>query len=379
MNITGPKIFFTIPIFGGINVTQTMLTSCIVTIILCTAGILLGRNLKKKPGRVQVMVEKAVSVLYNLVEEAMGKHNSSWAPYIGALFLSSILGSLLGMTGVLRSSTADLSTTATWAVMTTLIIWFQNIKNVGVKAWLKGFTEPIMVMTPMNIVSEFAQPVSLAFRHFGNIAGGSVITTMIYWALSGASAALFRLAAGSGISVTLILIAAGIILLFAVKPKGDKVRIAVKAVGAMCGILGILSFAQVLSGMISLQYPALSPALCTVLYFAGLFIILFGTGLIMFGKFKGHKAVGIITLTAGLALIIVILGGPSEVPVLAFGIPAVLSLYFDVFSGIMQAFVFSLLSMIYISNACPPPEERIVRGKKKKELAEQKKKEEVLQ
>ena len=38
-------------------------------------------------------------------------------------------------------------------------------------------------MTPMNLVSEIAQPISMAFRHFGNVVGGSVITSMLYMAL----------------------------------------------------------------------------------------------------------------------------------------------------------------------------------------------------
>ena len=46
-----------------------------------------------------------------------------------------------------------------------------------------------------------------------------------------------------------------------------------------------------------------------------------------------------------------------DIPILQFGIPGVLSLYFDLFSGFVQAFVFSLLSMVYIAGACPPPEE----------------------
>ena len=50
--------------------------------------------------------------------------------------------------------------------------------------------------------------------------------------------------------------------------------------------------------------------------------------------------------------------GDIQIPVLQFGIPAVLSLYFDLFSGFVQAFVFSLLSMVYIAGACPPPEEQ---------------------
>ncbi len=302
MNITGPKIYFTVPILGGIPVTQTLVGSFIVTVILCVAGVLLGRKLTKRPGKVQVITEKGVSMISDLVVEAMGPHNAGWTPYLAALFLSSLLGSLIGMTGVFRSTTADLSTTATWAIMTSVICWFQNIKNIGLKAWLKGFTEPIAVMTPMNIVSEIAQPVSLAFRHFGNVAGGGVITTMVYWALSGLSTALLRLVARSYIAVVVVMILGGVLLL--VHKKGKKIKTLRKALAVIMFALGVFGLLQ-------------------------------------------------------------LLGVTENVPVMQVGIPAVLSLYFDCFSGLIQAFVFTLLSMIYISGACPPPEERIRRGKGK--------------
>ena len=72
-----------------------------------------GTQPAKRPGRRQVLVEKGVSMLYGMVEDTMGKHNAYWTPYIGALFLSSLFGTLIGMTGILRSATADLSTTVT--------------------------------------------------------------------------------------------------------------------------------------------------------------------------------------------------------------------------------------------------------------------------
>ena len=292
MNITGPGIYFTIPILGGINVTQTLISSIVVTVLLCVLGVWLGKGLKKRPDGKQVLTEKGVTVITDLVVEAMGEHNRRWVPYIAALFLSSLFGSLIGMTGIFRSTTADLSTTATWAVMTSAICWYQSIKNFGFGKWLKGFTEPIAVMTPMNLVSELAQPLSLAFRHFGNIAGGGVITTMIYWALAGASAALLRLAASSWIAVAVILVLAGLLLLVW-KPKKKL-------------------FSRFLGGV-----------------------------MLALGVFGALQKLGVF----------------ESVPFLQVGIPAVLSLYFDCFSGLIQAFVFTLLSMIYISNACPPPEE----------------------
>ena len=285
--MNGPKIYFTIPLFGGIGITQTTVSSFVVMLLLCIAGVVLGSNLQKRPSRRQVLVEKGVSMLYDMVESTMGKHNSYWTPYIGALFLSSICGTLIGMTGILRSATSDLSTTVTWALMTSVLCWACSIKRNGVGGWLKGFTEPVVVMTPMNIISEVAQPISMAFRHFGNIAGGGVLTSLLYSALAAASAMILGLV-GKSTVVSTVLLVLGVVL--------------------------------------------------TVLGFKD--------------KKMGRKIFGFIFAVTGVLALL----GLSGVPYLEVGIPGILSLYFDVFSGGVQALVFSLLTMVYIGNACPSPE-----------------------
>ncbi len=293
MSVDGAFIYFTIPIFGGINITQTTVSHLIVTIFLCTACIFLGKNLQKRPGKMQVMVEKGVMMLQNMVVESMGAHNIHWTPFIGTIFLSSICGSFIGLTGFLRSSTADLSCTMVWALMVSVIIWYNNIKNNGFVGWLKGFTEPIVVMTPMNIVGEIAQPVSMAFRHFGNVAGGGVITTLIYTSLSLASTALLNLITASGWLVSGIMIAIGAGLVVLWKKQNKTVALVFGIISAVLGFFGLL------------------------------------------------QAFGIL----------------SEVPILAYGLPAVLSCYFDLFSGFVQAYVFTLLTMVYIAGSLPAPEE----------------------
>ena len=132
MSVDGAFIYFTIPIFGGINITQTTVSHLIVTIFLCSLSIYLGKRLTKRPDGLQVMVEKGVMMLQNMVAESMGAHNVHWTPFIGTIFLSSIFGTLIGLTGFLRSATADISCVAVWALMVTAIIWYQNIKNNGV-------------------------------------------------------------------------------------------------------------------------------------------------------------------------------------------------------------------------------------------------------
>lgn len=294
IQVTGAYIYFTIPLFGGINVTQTAVSVLAVSLILGIAGYFLGKNLQKRPGKWQVLTEKGVTMLQKLVCETMGEHNIGWVPYIGTVFLSSLFGSLIGMTGFLRSSTADLSVPLTWGIMTSVIIWYQSIKHNGFLGWLKGFTEPIVVMTPMNIISEIAQPISMAFRHFGNVAGGGVITAILYTALAMASSAVIKLLSKT-IVIPVIVLAASVALFFYCRKAEKKVAQILTIGAAVLGLLGIFQHTGIL----------------------------------------------------------------TDIPVLQFGIPAVLSVYFDVFSGFIQAFVFSLLSMVYISSACPPPAEKV--------------------
>ena len=293
VNVTGPYIYFTIPILGGIDVTQTMISSILLTIVLCFACVSLGKGLKKRPAGKQVLLEKGIGMMHGMVVDTMGAHNAHWTPFIITIFVSSICGSLIGMTGFLRSTTADLSTTITWAVMVTVVIWFNSIKHNGIGGWLKGFTEPVVVMTPMNIISEIAQPVSMAFRHFGNVAGGGVITSILYTALTGASSLLIGLIASSGVAVSVILLVAGGALISWGQSKKKLVLTILGMVSAVLGLFGMLQSFGVL----------------------------------------------------------------SDVPVLAVGIPAVLSVYFDLFSGFVQALVFSLLTMVYVAGSCPDPAE----------------------
>ena len=289
IKVEGAQVLFTV---FGIEITQTILSMTVVTAVLMTLGILLGRNLQKRPGKMQVLTEMGVGMVYNLVTDVMGKHNGHWMPFIGTIFLSSIFGTLIGLTGFLRSTTADLAVVLTWSIMTSVIIWYQNIKRLGFLGWLKGFTEPIVVMTPMNIVSEIAQPFAMAFRHFGNVAGGGIITMILYTALALASNALIGLLSQT-IVMPVIVVVLGVFMLV----RGIRQK---KLAGPI--VWGILTAVGILGG---LEY---------------------------FGVLSG-------------------------VPILQFGIPAVFSIYFDLFSGFVQAFVFTLLCMVYIAGACPPPEE----------------------
>lgn len=188
----GPKILFTIPVWGGIHVTETVVNTWIVMAVITVLCYILGRNLKIRPeSRRQLIAEKLVCMVYKLVDETMGIKYRVMAPYIGALFAMSMCSSLSSLF-TLRPPTADLSTTASWALLAFVFIQANNIRSNGVGGWLKSFTQPFPLLLPLNIVSEVANPVSMSFRHFGNIAAGLIITSLLYSAL----AALSRLVLG---------------------------------------------------------------------------------------------------------------------------------------------------------------------------------------
>lgn len=247
LDISGAKVYFTIPteipILGDIQISETMIVSWIVMILITGLCIWLTHDLKvENISKRQALAEMIVEQANKFVVGNMGEKFRHLISFVAALFATSIVSNLISLIG-LRSPTADLSTEAAWAVVVFIMITAQKIKTGGVGGYLKGFTTPIAIMTPFNVLSELATPISMACRHFGNILSGVVINGLIYGALAVASSALL---------------------------------------GLLPGIVG-----DVL----------------------------------------------------------------AKIPILDVGIPAVLSVYFDWFSGFMQAFIFCMLTVMYIANA----------------------------
>ena len=247
-DISGAKIFFRspppVPLLGDIVVSETVVISWLVMLIITGLCIFLTRGLKVEHiGKRQALAELIVESAENLVRNNTGGTKFDYLiPFVGALFATSVVSNLISLVGF-RSPTADLSVEAAWALTVFTMITANKIKAGGLLGYLKGFTTPIPVMTPFNILSEIATPISMACRHFGNVLSGVVINGLIYAALGVASAALFGLIPGA---------------------VGDFL---------------------------------------------------------------------------------------SGIPILAVGLPAIMSFYFDWFSGIMQAFIFTMLTIMYIANA----------------------------
>ena len=183
----GPKIVFEI---GSLRFTETVVMGWVIIVAVLILCLWLTHDLKKVPEKKrQVVAEMLVNFVNNMVKENMGVKMMKYAPYIATLLIYAVFGALISMIG-LRSMTADINVTATWALMTFVLITYNKIKANGFKGYLKSFAQPVAFILPLNIISEVATPASMAIRLYGNVAGGMVITGLLYGALGSLSSAL---------------------------------------------------------------------------------------------------------------------------------------------------------------------------------------------
>ena len=257
IEIAGAKIYFTLHLpLQDLPITESQVNSWIVIVALFFLCLFLTHGLSAKhPTHRQHVAEWIVEQTENLVLSNMGEFFSGFAPFVAAIMGLSAFSSLLTLIG-LYPPTSDLNVVAGWALLVFILITHYKMKC-GPVHYLKSFGDPVPFLAPLNFISEFATPVSMALRHYGNVLSGSVISVLVAVGLQG---------------VTHMLL------------------------GRLPGFLGQFPFLQI-------------------------------------------------------------------------GIPAILSIYFDIFSGCLQAFIFAMLTMLYISTGFPEDDyKEKLKKKKSKQL-----------
>lgn len=164
---------------GGIGISEAVVVTWIIMAFVVVVSILLTRNLKvEHPGRGQLMLEQAVTWVQGVGESIVGEEGKGYAPYLTSVLIYLGIANLIGILGF-KPPTKDMNVTAALAIMSILLIEFAGIRKKGVKKWLKGFTEPVLLVTPINVLELFIKPLSLCMRLFGNVLGAFVIMKLI--------------------------------------------------------------------------------------------------------------------------------------------------------------------------------------------------------
>jgi len=171
-----------IPFFGydiTINL-EVVLMTWIVIALLIFFGLMAARRAEILPRPVQVAGELLVNQFYSLTEDALEKELAKkYAPLICALFMFLLLSNWLGIIPHLEEPTKDLNTPLSLGIMGFAIAHYVGIKSKGFKAYSKAYFEPMFFMMPLNLIGELSKIVSISFRLFGNIMGGSIIILVV--------------------------------------------------------------------------------------------------------------------------------------------------------------------------------------------------------
>ena len=169
--------------FLGHSITinlEVILMTWIVFALLIIIGLCASNKKSILPRPIQALGELIVSLLYELTEDALGKDLAkTYAPLICALFMFLLFSNWLGLIPHLEEPTKDLNTTLGLGIMGFVIAHYAGIKSKGIKAYLKEYFQPIFFMMPLNVIGELAKIVSISFRLFGNIMGGSIIILVV--------------------------------------------------------------------------------------------------------------------------------------------------------------------------------------------------------
>lgn len=170
---------FTIPIFGGIPIYESVVVTWIVMAVLIALAIFLTRGLKTRDiSKRQAVAELIYTKLTGMVEEMLGEEGKKYTLYLTTVLLFIGLSNIMGLVGF-KSPTKDLNVTAALALMSIVLVEAAGIYQHGVKKWLHNFTEPVAIVTPFNILDVFTRPLSLCMRLFGNVLGAFVIMELL--------------------------------------------------------------------------------------------------------------------------------------------------------------------------------------------------------
>ena len=259
VSINGARILATfenVPIFGTVQITQTLAVAWLVMIIISALCIWLGSNLKVTGiSRKQAVAEMIYTSLVNFVRGNMGPEFDRYIPLVGTIFVTSIISNLISLLGI-WSPTADLMTELAWGLVVFVLITYHKIKASGIGGYLKGVLEPSFILLPINIMSECFTPVSMACRHFGNILSGTVIGTLIYAALTAANTALFHVL-GSNLYVGIVVAIAGGALIVLGRKRKKKLPFIVGIIAAVLGVLGLITTLGVTFPWLTIGIPAI--------------------------------------------------------------------------------------------------------------------------
>lgn len=154
---------------GPLAVSETVLTTWGLMLVLWAVAWGLARRLVERPGTLQTAVEGVVGVMEDAVGAVLPDHARQVLPFVATLWIYLVAANLLGLVPGLHSPTRDLSATAALAILVFLSVHWFGIRSRGLRAYLRHYLRPFPLLLPFHLLGEVTRTVALAVRLFGNI------------------------------------------------------------------------------------------------------------------------------------------------------------------------------------------------------------------
>jgi F-type H+-transporting ATPase subunit a len=229
---------------GPFDINKAVLYLWLSSAILCIgAVVLVRRGLRPRPDRRQTALETVYDLAHTQIAEAGLPEEGMrlWFPYVATLFLFIWTSNLIGFIPLpvsdehvhifglqvpqlqIYAATANISVTLALTFVTIIASWEEGIRYNGVigffKSWVPSGTPKalLVILIPVEVISQFARIISLSVRLFANLLAGHLVIA-VFLALAGilTSSALywviqpFGLALGAAIYTLEVTLIAGL-------------------------------------------------------------------------------------------------------------------------------------------------------------------------
>jgi F-type H+-transporting ATPase subunit a len=165
---------------GALTVNATLVWTWVVMAALVAGSWMLTRGIRPdgEPARGQRVLQAMVSLITNQIRDVSGQDPRPFLPFIGTLFLFILASNLVSIVPGSHPPTGSLSTTAALAVSVFVAVPVLGIRRQGLRAYLRYYAQPSVLMLPLNLIGEVSRTVALALRLFGNMMSGAVMVAM---------------------------------------------------------------------------------------------------------------------------------------------------------------------------------------------------------
>ena len=160
------KTVFTIPVFGGIPVAESVAVTWVIMAVLLILSLVLVRNLSvENPGKKQILLETGVSFLHDFFKDILGEEGKMYIPYLMTVVIYIGIANIFGVFGFVPP-TKDLNCTIGLALTSIFLIEYAGFHKKGLKGFLKSFAEPAPIMLPINILDVLGSYVVMKLLEF---------------------------------------------------------------------------------------------------------------------------------------------------------------------------------------------------------------------